>query len=389
MNARSPAAPSRAARRVSSRRWPAVVALLGAAALLLVVGGCAAGKDPPTPTAMVEVRNGLAFQFGLGQQGCQVPSNETCKTTPGSYQFGIPALQVKLRPFAIDIHEVTLEQYRYCFEAGVCSEPKGDQTSNIQEYWAKVASGGGTVANPAYFDHPVVFVSWLQAREYCDFVDKRLPTEFEWERVAGGAAISSEQKRVYPFGKVGPRDELGKCGAEGVNLYECTKFDIPKPVMSSAGDVVLENGQKVYDLFGNVHEWTASDGDDQVTCDRDQPYSCEACVQCLNSGKPRAGCQVQCLSCACGDGPTESKPNCYLPCETPVCAVIPAGKQPVELTSPASWERAERVVRGGSFFKGSGSPDVAPCEGRSDHRGFLWGQTDTHAGLGFRCARDL
>ena len=355
----------------------------------VLLSACAEGKDPPLATAMVEVREGLSFQFGMGQQGCQVPSDQQCKDSPGSYSLGVPSLRVALRPFALDVHEVTLEQYRYCFEMGDCSEPEGDETSNIREYWAKLAPGGGTIANEDFFQHPVVYVSWLQAKEYCAFVGKRLPTEFEWERVAGGPAQTSATKRIYPFGPVGPRDELGKCGNEGVNIYGCTKFDIPKAVKSNSGDVVLESGVQVYDMFGNVHEWTASDGDEQVTCDRTQPYDCLECVKCLNSGKPLSGCQVQCLSCQCGDGATSDKPNCYKPCETPVCAVVPASEQPVEQTTPSSWDSSDRVVRGGSFFKGSGTPDVAPCEGRSDNRGFLWPQTNAHAAIGFRCAKDL
>ncbi len=387
---RAPAAmPSHSA--ILPRSAATAGARVGAPALLMVAAlcGCAVGKDPPAVTAMVEVREGLVYQFGLGQQGCQVPTDQQCKESPGAYGFGIPAVQVKLQPFAFDVHEVTLEQYRYCFEMGVCSEPEGDETSNIREYWAKLASGGGTVANPEFFSHPVVYVSWLQAKEYCAFVGKRLPTEFEWERVAGGPATASANKRVYPFGPVGPRDELGKCGNENLNLYGCSKFDIPRAAMSSTADVVLENGQKVFDLFGNVHEWTLSDGDEEVTCDREQPYDCDDCVKCLNSGKPLAGCQPHCLGCVCGDGPAATKPNCYKPCETPICATVPSSKMPVAVGVPSVWETATRVVRGGSFFIGSGVPETAACEGRSDHRGFMWPQTKAHAAIGIRCARSL
>lgn len=363
-------------------RWFA----LALSALLL---GCAEGKDPPATTPMVEVRSGLTFQFGMGQLGCQVPSNSECTATGGSHRLGIPPMQVTLPPFAIDTHEVTNEQYLYCVEMEVCSAPEGDETSNIRDYWAKLAPGGGTVPNPDYFDYPVVYVSWLQAREYCEFVGKRLPTEFEWERVAGGAASKAEEKVIYPFGPTGPRDALGKCIDKDLNIYACTKLDRPRAVTTSSGDVAYVDGKPVYDLFGNVYEWTLSDGDDRVTCDSTQPYDCEPCVACLNSGKPAANCKPQCFGCQCGDGPTETKPNCYLPCETPICPMIPSAQQPVTRNPPTAWESPERVVRGGAFFKGSGESDTAPCEGRSDERGFTWPQTNAHAALGFRCAKSL
>ncbi|MCO4760605.1 MAG: formylglycine-generating enzyme family protein [Myxococcales bacterium] len=364
--------------------------VLMTALLAMMVVGCAEGKPAPPATEMVNITTGLTFQFGMGRDGCNVPSDEQCSKNPNqSYNLGYPSLQVTVAAFAFDIHEVTIEQYRYCVEMEVCSEPAGDNTSGIPNYWAKLAAGGGTVPNEAFSAHPVVQVSWLQAQEYCAFVNKRLPTEQEWERVAGGAATNSATKRVYPFGAPGPQPHPGKCADKNVNLYGCTLLDRPKAVMTSLGDVVNEGGAKVYDLFGNAYEWTASDGLDEVTCDAKQPYDCQECVACLNTGKTRQGCKPQCKSCACGDGDTESKPNCYLPCESPICAVYKAGDLPVSVPQPANYETAQRVIRGGSFFQNSGLKATAPCEGRSDERGFTWRATDPHEGIGFRCAKSL
>ncbi len=357
----------------------------------LCLAGCAEGRQPPALTQMTSITDGLTFQFGMGRDGCGIPSDQQCIDNPNqSYSLGFPSLQVTLSPFAMDVHEVTVEQYRYCVEMEVCSEPAGDNTSGIPNYWAKLAAGGGTVPNEDYFDHPVVQVSWLQAQEYCAFAGKRLPTEFEWERVAGGSASTSAAKRVYPFGPKGPQPHPGKCAETNVNLYGCTQLDRPKAVMSSAGDVVEEGGAQVFDLFGNAYEWTASDGLEEVTCDREQPYDCEACVACLNTGKTLAGCKPQCKTCQCGEGSTETKPNCYLPCESPICPLYKASEQPIALpATPKAYETAQRVVRGGSFFQGSGDKNAAPCEGRSDERGFLWRATQPHEAIGFRCAKSL
>jgi formylglycine-generating enzyme required for sulfatase activity len=152
-----------------------------------------------------------------------------------------PMHTVYVSEFWIDKTEVTNAQYRKCVETGPC--------------WVPTICDWG---EPTYFDsskadHPVVCVSWWDAKTYCEWAGKRVPTEAEWEKAARGT-----DGRKYPWGDDfdchrGNFDDETEVddhvvpGGEGCDGYVRTA-----PVGS------FTSGASPYgalDMAGNVREW--------------------------------------------------------------------------------------------------------------------------------------
>lgn len=120
-------------------------------------------------------------------------------------------------------------------------------------------------------DHPVVHVNWSEAEAYARWVGGRLPTEAEWEKAARGGL---DQAR-YAWG-----DDLEPDGEHRCNIWQ---GDFP---VENTGDdgwigpspvgTFPANGFGLYDVAGNVWEWTADwfDDTDRQRAVRGGSYLC-------------------------------------------------------------------------------------------------------------------
>jgi gamma-glutamyl hercynylcysteine S-oxide synthase len=99
---------------------------------------------------------------------------------------------------------------------------------------------------------PVAFINWYEAQAYCNWAERRLPTEAEWEAAAVGEPSATglclaNVKRRWPWGEAAPSAERANLGFA---------FDGPLDVAAcAAGDSAFGCRQ----MIGNVWEWTASD----------------------------------------------------------------------------------------------------------------------------------
>jgi eukaryotic-like serine/threonine-protein kinase len=141
-----------------------------------------------------------------------------------------PQHEVNLAAFWIDETEVTNAMYAQCVQDGPCNQNMGRSYTHDSYF-----------GNPEFDSFPVVFVSWNDAKTYCEWADRRLPTEAEWEKVARG-----ENGFLYPWGNDPPNKDL-----LNYNYF--------------VGDTIqvstYRNGASPYgalDMAGNVWEWVSS-----------------------------------------------------------------------------------------------------------------------------------
>jgi formylglycine-generating enzyme required for sulfatase activity len=166
---------------------------------------------PSDEKTMVWVPSGT-FRFGASPNDRQLSVDE------------LPAGERTIQGFWLDRHEVTNGEYRRCVEAGACTPP-----SRTDAY-----------DDPNRASHPVLWVSWYQAREYAGWAGKRLPSEVEWERAARAGAATR-----FPWG-----DKWEEGRANSFDIPGTARINDTMPVGSYAPNV-----WGIHDLIGNAAEW--------------------------------------------------------------------------------------------------------------------------------------
>lgn len=186
------------------------------------------GSAVTAPTAKVEARPTVGDD---GMSLVWVPA--------GPFLMGSARREVWLDAFAIDRLPVSNRQFRRFVEA-TGYRPDDRHRARFLAHWR-----GGRCPD-GLLDHPVVYVSWHDARAYATWVGRRLPTEAQWEKAARGT-----DGRRYPWGRASPTPTHARFGGRRSGT---TPVDAHPAGASPYG---------VLDLAGNVWEWCL-DADDPV-----------------------------------------------------------------------------------------------------------------------------
>ena len=150
-----------------------------------------------------------------------------------------PRHQVSVKAFKLMETEVTFTVWDMCVQAGSCSHKLDDKS------WGR---GNRPVINVSFDDITQQFIPWLNKTTGQRF---RLPSEAEWEYAARGGTTTK-----YSWGdsiqcwhaRYGRREDGGECSSS---------LDGTVPVKSFTA-----NGYGLYDMSGNVWEWTQDCGND-------------------------------------------------------------------------------------------------------------------------------
>lgn len=191
-----------------------------------------------------------------------IPGGDFQMGTENGFTFEKPVHMVKVRPFYMDSHEVTVadfrrfvEQTRYVTEMEKQGQSqafdfnRGQWMDVSRASWRFPQGKGNAAAKPK---QPVTQVSWNDAVAYAKWEGKRLPTEAEFEFAARGGLKDAEYSwgnELRPNGKCVANWWQGTFPAQN-NLED--GFAGPAPVGSFP-----PNGYGLYDITGNAWEWCA------------------------------------------------------------------------------------------------------------------------------------
>ncbi len=205
---------------------------------------------PPTPTPRPSPTPQPTATPAPTDEASQAPAVTPTPTEPpkpiedmieipaGPFTFGDdkgepnegPAQTIDLPAYQIDHFEVTNDDFTMFVNAtGYQTEA---EKKGAKKTWRSDAAGKG--------NHPVVRITWNDAQAFCEWLDKRLPTEQEWEKAARG-----DKGNLFPWG----------------NTFDANKANLK--ASGIRGTVAVGSfpaGASPYgveDMAGNVWEWTA------------------------------------------------------------------------------------------------------------------------------------
>lgn len=159
-----------------------------------------------------------------------IPAGEFIMGSNSGHTYEKPSYRVYLDSYYMDKYETTFRQYD-----GYAKEKRKREPSD---------SGFGRG------NRPVINVTWDEAKAYCEYYGKRLPTEAEWEKASRAGSNTK-----YSFGD--DKSKLGEYAWYGSNLFIefIWHFFLNSGYKMHFVGTKKPNKWGLYDMHGNVWEW--------------------------------------------------------------------------------------------------------------------------------------
>jgi formylglycine-generating enzyme len=190
-----------------------------------------AGKVAPQDYSMYKTKVG-----DEGREMVHIPAGPFTMGSNDGDPDEAPEHQVFLKSYLIDLKEVSQDEYARFAKMTKRPLPKIEVFEDDQS----------KVLRPELV---AMSVSWEDAKAYCKWAGKRLPTEAEWEKAGRG-----EGKRKYPWGDKFVTGAANVDGAEDGYKY------LAPPGSFEAG----RSPYGLYDMTGNVAEWVEDSYEEHI-----------------------------------------------------------------------------------------------------------------------------
>jgi formylglycine-generating enzyme required for sulfatase activity len=193
---------------------------------------------------------------------------------------------VEVREFFLDATVVTNEQFRafrkatghrteaetfgwsFVLELHATEEALRTSNESVRDaphwiavrgaFWRQPYGPGSGIKTRLHY--PAVHTSFNDAKAYCKWAGKRLPTETEWEYAARHphVGLTNRAPKPYPWGDEQPSNET----AWRLNLWQ-GHFPTSDAALDghrglAPADAFAPNAAGLYNMLGNVWEWTST-----------------------------------------------------------------------------------------------------------------------------------
>lgn len=197
----------------------------------IVSVSCSPTDSESSTPGMVEVPAGR-FVRGCDDEQVLTLYGGGCERGEAFVTQDVPRREIYVSRFWLDCYEVTIGEYTACVEVGACE-------------------GVATIAPPDVMPRERIAingVSWFQAKDYCEWRGKRLPTEAEWEKAARGP-LGWEM----PWGDFADQRACGYANMLLNHPQGCEEH--PRRVDLVDANPKDRSGYGVIGMAGNVQEW--------------------------------------------------------------------------------------------------------------------------------------